>query len=404
MALSATTELNKYMVKKRKTIQALTDGIEKLFGDSVERGFVLPQGNLVWNLQELTVEAKRGLTEANVAVVTEQIDLEIEITTKEYQLQIEQAKINWDIEKTELLNDFAIEIAQMELMYDLKEEDINEISLQIENRKSILLIARTDLQVAIEALNKQLAEIDATTVGYEVLLINARIATNTEKLKIIPYLQQLIVKEDQLLVILKKGMTSEYDLIEAKKLLIQAKKDILPYLTQKAIKRGQLADAQYDQAIIDLLRVDLLLTKIENDRKKTDAAVRIGDEDLILSALTKQLTALRNDVEQKRITNSITHIAAAASVDQVVNSWRMQERTGLTQADINSASILRSGDSSAFSIGQTERGVVEGIEVSARIGEIDSNAGNDATTIIQNAEIDSKADVTSKLIHLVGSV
>lgn len=392
------------MVKKRKVIQALTDGVEKLLEESVGKGFHLPQGNLAWNLQELTIEAKQGLSDANIAVVEEQINLEIEIITKEYQLQIEQAKINWELEKTGLLNTFAAEIATLELSYALKEEDINEITLEIENRKSVLLIAKTDLQVAIEALNKQLAEIEATTVGYEVLLIQARIATNTEKLKVIPYLSQLIAKEEQLLAVLTSGIGSEYELIDAKSALIAAKKEIIPLLTDKATKRLNLGNAQYDQSIIDLRRADLLLQKIENDLIRTNAAVKIGAEDVVFLGIQRQLMVLKNAVEYKRMQNQIQHISASSNADQVIASWRRTERDGLTTAEINSAGTLRAGDSNAFATGQSEREGVSNISIPADIDAIATTAQNNAVAIRQEAEISAKGNVTSTLTHLLGSV
>jgi len=404
MAVSATVELNKYLIEKRKGIKALSEGISKVLSDSAEKGFVTPQGFVVAEVQDMIIASKRMLSDGNVAVVTEQIKLEIEIITKEYQLQIDQAKINWSIERGALLNDLAEEIAQLELSYDLEEEEINQAAIEIEKRKSVLLQAKTDLAVTIELLSKELAEIDALTVGYEVLLIRARIETNTEKLKIIPYLQQLITKEEELLKVQKEGMGSEQELIDAKKLLIQAKEDILPSLTDKANKRKDLGDAQYDQALVDITRAELLLEKIDNDTEKTDAAVKVGYRELVISRLQKQLNLLRNEIESKRLSNQVELTKTNTNIDDTIKSIKTQGETDLAYQEDITAGILREGDKSASGIQQEERTTVADIYTPAEIGVITDLAANSAVTIRTTAETSSKADVTSKLVHLIGSV
>lgn len=404
MAVSATVELNKYLIEKRKGIKALSEGISKVLSDSAEKGFVTPQGFVVAEVQDMIIASKRMLSDGNVAVVTEQIKLEIEIITKEYQLQIDQAKINWSIERGALLNDLAEEIAQLELSYDLEEEEINQAAIEIEKRKSVLLQAKTDLAVTIELLSKELAEIDALTVGYEVLLIRARIETNTEKLKIIPYLQQLITKEEELLKVQKEGMGSEQELIDAKKLLIQAKEDILPSLTDKANKRKDLGDAQYDQALVDITRAELLLEKIDNDTEKTDAAVKVGYRELVISRLQKQLNLLRNEIESKRLSNQVELTKTNTNIDDTIKSIKTQGETDLAYQEDITAGILREGDKSASGIQQEERTTVADIYTPAEIGVITDLSANSAVTIRTTAETSSKADVTSKLVHLIGSV
>lgn len=404
MALSITTELQKYLVEKRKGIQFLSDGITKSLENIAGRGFYLPQGSSIKALEDLNIEVRRALSDANLKVVNEQIRLELEIAVKEYKLQIDQAQINWTLERDALLNAFAEEIAWLEHALDLREEEINSFALEVERRKSALLIAKTDLGVILEDLNKQFADVEASTVGYEILLVQAKILTNTEKLKIIPYLQELIVKEEELLVILRNTFGAEYDLIAAKNLLIAAKRDLLPYILDKASARYTLGTAQYNQAITDLKRADLLLSKIENERIKTDAIMEVGREELALSSLQKELAHLKNIVEQTRIQYQATHVYTATNADQNVAAVKRAERTLINDSEIVSAAILRDGENTAFGTGQSERTQVANIEIPADIQEILSKAYASAVRIIETGLIVSKAEVTSKLVHLIGSV
>ena len=402
MALSNLVEVHKFFVERRKALSSLSEGITKSLEDLSKKGFRLPQGTLIEQFALMAMEARRMTSDANVKVTDTQIDLEIVQAELDYRLQIAQEQIEWDEAKAALLNAFQEEIQVLETAYDLSEEELNEFALEIERRKAALLDAKTAIEIDKEEVKQRLVEIEGMNVGLEVDLINARILTNRKKLEIIPFLEALILKEEELLTVEQSTMGYEQDLIVARGLLIDAKKELLPYITDKANMRMNLADAQIVQVGVNIERAILQLQKSVNEVSRTNAILSVDNKEISLLELQKTLINLKNSIDSKRVYDHKTLITDDMSVDTQVQNIRNALETSLTNTDILISSSRMSGNSSESGIDQAARRNAGLTNISGDISEIQQNSQTVADRKVRTAEISAKAEVTSKLIHLIG--
>ena len=211
---------------------------KKLFDEIAGRGFLNLPGYAYDLENELELRLKLGLSEINYKILSETIERELKQQGIDYNLQHRNAAMAWEVEKQALMAAWDAELAGIKQGMAMEEEILNRLAQEIAARQIYLIEAKTEIDLEMEGYRLTLAQLDGQTAPYEVQLANAKVLTAQKKLEVIPILQEIISKEQELLV-LEQGKAIEYTaLMNIERQIADKQKEIIPTL-QTIISKEQ---------------------------------------------------------------------------------------------------------------------------------------------------------------------
>jgi hypothetical protein len=374
----------------------------KLFTEVAGRGFLRLPG-FVYDVENgIELSAKMMLSELNLKILTETIERELKQTGIEHDQNYKTALLQWEIDKQTLLNAWEVEYSGIKIASAREEEVLNRLAIEVSKRGTYLIEQKTIIELEAEALRTQLATLEGTTAPYEVTLANEKLLTAQKKLEIIPILQAIVVKEEELLEA-ERGKAAAYtELMAAEQEVVTKKETLVPVIAeltnvseqytgefaQQIIMEGQIADEKVAQAGI---------SRDNAEERNRTAAKEIERETILLEVddKKKELSDAKNVNENTLLDKDIANIhelenaetganARILSDEEAAQTYVLDEKRTSINYD-NATKVASSGR-----VSDSEKSKIALI------------ANSEADEIRQKAEIDAVAKITAQLTHLIG--
>jgi len=222
--------------RKRRQIASAVAG----HGFSYEPGFMYDYQN------DLEIDTKLQLADLNYQIFEGAVNRELKQSKSDYDIAYKTAAIEWDIAKSELFADWEQELAAIRQGREFDEEALKVIAIEVSRRGITLIEAKEVIALEVEAIQKQMAELDGTTGEYEIWLAEAKVRTAQKKLEIIPIVQELIGIEQQLVGKEQQLVEKAEDGLGKEQILLNKSQDILAIEQQIASRHGEIIAKQYE--------------------------------------------------------------------------------------------------------------------------------------------------------------
>lgn len=401
--MSEVAENNQYYRGKIPIMAEFSNQHRALLSTVASRNFSQPPGFLYEASLTLEEASKNKLSALNYTIVSEAITRELKQTGHNYTETYKAARIAFELEKQTLLTALQQEFADLDAIQSLKKEELNRLFIELDIRRLILITTKTAIQLEMEALKQELAEIDRLTFFNETLLINEKVVTATAKLAIIPHLESLIESQERILTAEEANLPYMEALIDEKELLVDKKLEIVPYLEDKATTLIELSTAILAAIEIEESRLDIALSKTELGIDKVDNSLRIIAAEQAIEALRALLYTARNELQIAKVDRQISLTDLNGSNISAISTGQSSMAASLAGYKVAIASSIRNAKGRVSDEQITTDEEANDLSVDANESAITSIAGYQAASTRRRAEISATAEITSKLIHLIGS-
>jgi hypothetical protein len=209
----------------------------KMLTEIAGRGFLNLPGYAYDLENDIETQAKFSLSDINHKILAETIERELKQSGIDYDLAYKSALLAWELEKQGLMTAWLAELAGIKQGMASDEETKKVLALAVSARQVTLIASKTALEIEAEGYRQTLAGLDDDTAAYEVNLANAKLMTAQKKIELIPIVQRIIVKEQELLA-LESTKYDEYDEYVAAKVEVANKKEtgLQPEISELASK------------------------------------------------------------------------------------------------------------------------------------------------------------------------
>ena len=247
-----------------------------------------------------------------------------------------------------------------------------------------------------------MAELDGAPAVYEVSLANARLLTAQKKLEVIPILQQIISKEQELLIHEQAKAAAYTDYMAAEQEVITKKETLIPVigdlvaaserytseLANQIIIEGQISDEKITQA-------GIMIEKAAAQTAAAEKELLIADANLDLQSQKGLLSNAKNTTEVALLEGQRAEANTLQSAESTANDTMLaNERSTQTyvlekkRTTINAENRIKRDSSSTLT--------------SAEIGKMRYITELNASTDRAKAQIEATARITASLTHLIG--
>jgi len=281
----------------REYIKVRTGALSAVAG----RGFLQMPGFLYDIENDLETDAKRKLSDINFAILQDTIERELKQIGLSYDLSYKNLLMAWELSKQDLMDAWEEELAGIKMDMAGKEEAIARLEIETASRGTILMEAKTGIELEAEALRNQMAALDDDAADYEVELANAKLLTAQKKLEVIPILQQILVKEGELLASEQAKIPVERELLAAQQATANKKAELIPITAELITETEKYTAAVEQQTALELQIAQQKILDAEIDVQK--AGIRIEEAAARTAIEEKNLALLR----AKIITDDVDH-------------------------------------------------------------------------------------------------
>ncbi|HDO36694.1 MAG TPA: hypothetical protein ENH07_10440, partial [Nitrospirae bacterium] len=265
-------EASKWTKGKRPILTKYLSAHSNIERQVAAHGFLYLPTFLGAAITEIEALTKFELSELNYQIVAEAIERELAQTGYNYDIQVKEAQIAWELEKTALLTALQQEFADNKRVRDLDNQTLDRLEITTNLRKLVIIALKTAIDINMEELRQEMTHVDQSTFPAEDALLAARLLTAQKKLEVIPYIKTVL--EKQQLVI-----DAEEDNADRKTALITEKEALND-------KRVELITAR--EAIAGAI-VNLITAKQDLVTKREDL---IGAKGLIATQETTNISYL----------------------------------------------------------------------------------------------------------------
>lgn len=227
-------EQAKWSHEKAKVITTYIQAHRDLFSAVAGRGFLFMPGFVGEMESDLELGIKFKISDVNYTILTETIERELKQAGLDYDLAFKNAQLVWELGRQTLIGDWTSEHAAIKRGMADTEEALLRLMVAQQARTSIIMAAKTIIELDIEAQRLILVQLSGDTVSYEVDLANQKVITANKRLLVIPILQQIVQAETELI-------TDKLDLIAAKRTLLPEEQALLAEMQRVAAKKLSLA-------------------------------------------------------------------------------------------------------------------------------------------------------------------
>jgi len=387
---------------KSPIIAKYSEDHRKLMSAIAGRGFIVLPGYAYDAENRLELETKMSLSDLNYKILSETIERELKQLGIDYNSAYKNALMLWEMDKQTLLSDWDAEFADIKKGMESEEETLARLAIEVSKRAITLTTQKTAIELQIEGYRKTLAELDGTVSPYEVELANAKLVTAQKKVDIIPILEEILVKEQSLLVV-EQEKAAAYTLLIAAENAVSTKKGdlVVPMgelvnkieehtskIAEQVITEGEIANEKLNQLTAAQTKagyqVDELTSEIEAEGKRVtlaekkrtlDGKIFDDEQDLNAHDLSRDET-YQADVASK--------FDALMTKDADVHSAVMDNKETIyeTRSKIRTDSSTRLTNA--------------GISSDSSIVNEEIRGNNEI------AEIQAAAKITAQLTHLIG--
>jgi hypothetical protein len=387
---------------KTPIIAKYADDHEQLMSAIAGRGFDKMPGYAFDLENKIEFAAKMSISELNYKILADSIERELKQTGIDYDLSYKYALIAWELEKQVFMNAWAAELSGIKHGEAVYEEDLNLLGIEVQKRVIVFTEAKVAIELSMEAYKKTLAGLDGDVAPYETQLANAKLLTAQKKLDLIPILETILSKEQELLSIEQSKAGAFTNYMTAESALSTKKGTLTPFINQLATKSETLA------------------TKIATDQIPTEQA--IADEKALQAAeiVAKswhQIDELEADIETE--TKRIELMEAKRTLEETqfgyeqdIVSHEIQLTADHQQAVLADSEQAIASERSAHTNIIDGKKTVETIKNTTKLTSVNTmtQAEKDASRDITNHQIsevegvanaNAAAKLTAALTHLI---
>lgn len=396
-------ESSQWFKEKGKVLDEFSGSHRALLSTVASRSFCKIPGFLYEASLTLEETGKNKLSALNYQIVAESIERELKQTGHDYTQAYKTARIAFELEKQTLLTALQQEFADLDATQSLKKEELDRLFVELDIRRIILITTKTTIDLEMEGLKRQLAETDRLTFANEGALVDAQVVTANKKLEIIPYLDAILASEEKVLIQEQANSVTMESLVDEKGLLIDKKNEVLTKVIAKAVEALILS-----AAIIASIPIEQqIMTQKVNEAGSREAIVdgkrNVIAAEMAVETLRSALSAARASLQAAKVNRQISVSTADVSniVATAVSHTAMT--MGIAGNDIAiSGSNIAADESVASSNILGHEGAVN-LTTNAEKTAISCIARAQARRARGVANASAVADITSKLIHLIGS-
>jgi len=304
-------EAAKWNLMVNQTMGKYADTVRNTLKENAGRGADMPDGETLGLIVDLAHETKKNLTEGNAKIYKEARERILSLLELLNKLRLAAAKLRLKEYQEHWLNDMAIDQAEFEAQVEKNRNDVKRLEAEIDARTEALIRLKADIDHELNLLKIQLTEVEKISLGKEIELVNAKVATAQERLKMIDYLRAVV--DSDRLVIEAEQLKAEAltRVVDAKERVVEVKRGMIPDYVRKADARNQLAEATIREAA-DREALEMLgYEKTEVERAKYDG---------------------RHDIAAFRLSNELPTRRSITTLEQLVEETRLRNRIGLQDA------------------------------------------------------------------------
>jgi len=401
--MGETAERNQWYKGKAEILRDHV-GKHSMLQDAVAaRVFQEAPGYLAEAVTDLEQATKLRLSTLNYEIVKAAVEREIQQTGHDYDIAYKEARIAFELEKSQLLTALQQEYADLEYTMALKEQEVEYLAVEAFIRSLTLITLRAAIKEEREALEQELINVKRLPYDTEIRLIQAKQATVEAKLMLIPYLENIIDAGQRLLTQEEINIGYKEDEIQAREALVDNKEALLSVLDEKAGATMDLADAITEEIEFRKERLAIALKKAEANQDKaqneknhleTEAAIEALRDSLNQARAT--LRARQNELSIELIgkdTEGVTEIAEKATEISIDIDETKEAAAGYRQ------------DKNLVITDITNRSEQEAnkTHVDAETRTLEYIENQKMWKTIETARIAAAARITSELIHILSS-
>lgn len=375
---------------------------KKLFDEIAGRGFLNLPGYAYDAENQLELAAKMGLSELNYKIMHETIERELKQAGIDFNVEYAEAAMAWELEKQGLLSAWDHELAGIKQGMATEEEVLARLALEVDARQVVLIAAKSAIDLEMEGYRKALADLDAATAPYEVQLANAKLLTARKKLELLPIIEEIIVKEGELIV-LEAGKTDYYrQLIDAEREVAAKKQTLVPGLTQ-------LATAIQRHAALMPTQIETEKDIAEEKKAQAQAKKEIADNDV--ERMTKEIETATKDIEineakrdlaDKKFDNEQELIAIETDKETEYQDHLNGSFNTVQDDEENTQSkIIADKETIHSTVNETRKDSANRITTAQKDAEA-SSTDADIHRMRGVADAQAAAKITASLTHLIG--
>ena len=403
---------------------------KKLFDEIAGRGFLNLPGYAYDAENQLELAAKMGLSELNYKIMHETIERELKQAGIDFNVEYAEAAMAWELEKQGLLSAWDHELAGIKQGMATEEEVLARLALEVDARQAVLIAAKSAIDLEMEGYRKALAEVDArqavliaeksaidlemegyrkalvdldaATAPYEVQLASAKLLAAQKKLELLPIIEEIIVKEGELIV-LEAGKTDYFrQLMDAEREVAEKKQTLVPGLTQ-------LATAIQRHAALIPTQIATERNIAEEKTAQAQAKVKIAEndvdrmaEEIKTAAKDIEINEAKRDLADKKFDNEQELIAIETDKETEYQD-RLNESFNAVQDDARDtqSKIIANKETINSTVNETRKDSAQRITGAQKDAEASSTAA-DIRRMRGVADAQAAAKITASLTHLIG--
>jgi len=225
--MTKTMEDNRWWKEKRIPIIKYLREVKETEDLVAGNGLLYRPGYLGGIITDVEGKTKFLLSDINYEIVKAAIERELIETGHDYDIAVRDAQVAWELEKAGLLTDLQEEFADNKRVRNLDVQEMDRLEVTTNLRKLVILAAKVEIDIDIQELNQELTNVERSTFAAKDALLTARLVTAEKKLTIIPYIESLIDKQQDIIDAETANADRKTALISAKETLNDKRAELI---------------------------------------------------------------------------------------------------------------------------------------------------------------------------------
>ncbi len=394
-------EESKWFHEKGAVMREYVKGRSTALSAVAGRGFLQMPGFLYDIENELETDAKRKLSDINFAILQDTIERELKQTGLAYDLSYKNLLMAWELRKQDLMDAWEAELAGIKIDMAGKEEALARLEIETASRGTILLTAKTEIELEAESLRNEIAALDDDTADYEVSLANAKLLTAQKKLEIIPILEQIVVKEQDLLAREREKIPYEQELLAAIQGVAAKKEELVPYIADLATVTEEYSEELAKQAEIEIEIAAQRIESAEISIQKAEA--RIEEANARKAIEEKELKLVKAKIATEDAGHNVDEdvMEAQVSSQMTLNAEEKETDTTINSADKATNQAVISDKETVISINEDTQTTAASARASMNVYQIETETDYRVQEIEEIVALEQNTKVTAALTHLL---
>jgi hypothetical protein len=262
----------------------LQAGVKDAVAGAGARGFMAVPGVVAEVVVTHALGVKRALAQANADIYKDGLEQIFEADTTDQKVGFGLAKLEQELYKDTLDNAFMVEAAADDAYFQRYRGRIEQIKADTDKRQAAIIEERAAIEHQVNYWREQQIAAEGATLDAEARLASTRLATAQEKLKIIPYLTQIVAAEQRMVAAEQKKAAARLKVLALEADIAAIRELMVPLYLEKAAATQDLAEAvtqeAQDRKALELMGYDKLALK----KAQEDAAHQIREKEMLHEA------------------------------------------------------------------------------------------------------------------------